>query len=83
MTNECARDLNHPPPGQESQVSSGGLFKPSALPLQAHTQTDSALKCHYDEPSLGNLHDFDKIGTSDIKIKGQKGPVWQSLAGLV
>lgn len=41
VTNECARYLNHPPPGQESQVSIRGLFKPSILPFQsAGSHTD-------------------------------------------
>lgn len=48
--------------------------------VQAHTQTSFAFRCHYNEPSFENLHDFDKIGTSDIKMKGQKNCVWQSTA---
>lgn len=72
--------LNHQPPGGKQEH----LFKPAMLPFQIRrTQTYFSLKCHYNEPALENLHNFDKIRTSDIKIKGQKNPVWQSSAGLV
>lgn len=66
---------NHPSTGPSKR---GGSSNPTVWPVKVwvHMQIYLALRYHYDEPSFGNLYDFDKIGTSDIKIKGQKTSVW-------